>query len=436
MWKTEFHLLSNNLTELNLANPQQQAIITNIENDLQQLNATFANAVLFLENAPRNQSIRTLPEFQTTWSQLSDKNRVLIFDSAQLSYTLRTQANQLQLSNMVLITILLGLFSGYFFVNYFILYRRTLKSVSSLQAGIKIIGLGNLDYSIKVNKKDEIGALSNSFNQMTTNLKNITTSKSELEEEIAKRKRAEQQLEQYSKNLEKLVEERTKQLQDKERMATIGQTAGMVGHDLRNPLQSITGEVFLAKNELKSLPDSEQKNNLQENIEVIAEQINYMDKIVSDLQTFVKPVEVHKQTTDLKQLITALVAQTEILKSIQINMQIDGALTVDADPQLLKRVLINLVTNAVQAMPQGGELTIKAQTNNQGQVEIAVEDTGVGIPDAVKPKIFTPLFTTKSKGQGFGLAVCKRVIEAQNGAITFESQENKGTKFTISLPKK
>jgi signal transduction histidine kinase len=89
------------------------------------------------------------------------------------------------------------------------------------------------------------------------------------------------------------------------------------------------------------------------------------------------------------------------------------------------------VTNAVQAMPEGGELTIKAQTNDKKQIQITVEDTGTGIPEEIKPKIFTPLFTTKSKGQGFGLAVCKRVIEAQNGTITFESQVGKGTKSKL-----
>jgi len=128
--------------------------------------------------------------------------------------------------------------------------------------------------------------------------------------------------------------------------------------------------------------------------------------------------------------------QTEIPKNVQTNLQVDSGVTVFADPQLLKRVLINLVTNAVQAMPQGGILTLRAQKQTNGEVQIVVEDTGVGVPDEVKPKLFTPLFTTKSKGQGFGLAVCKRVIEAQGGTISFESQLGKGTKFKIKLPEK
>ena len=140
------------------------------------------------------------------------------------------------------------------------------------------------------------------------------------------------------------------------------------------------------------------------------------------------------QIVKLKPLIVALLAQQNIPNNIQASIQVSYNLNVETDPQLLKRVLFNLVTNAIQAMPEGGELTIKAQTTNQKRVEISVEDTGTGISEEIKPKLFTPLFTTKSKGQGFGLAVCKRVLEGMSGTISFESQAGKGTKFIISLP--
>jgi signal transduction histidine kinase len=106
---------------------------------------------------------------------------------------------------------------------------------------------------------------------------------------------------------------------------------------------------------------------------------------------------------------------------------------VAADQQLLKRVLINLVTNAVQAMPNGGKIMLKTQTRS-GEVSVTVEDTGVGIPEKIRSQMFTPLFTTKPRGQGFGLAVCKRVMEAHGGTISFESREGEGAKFTIRLP--
>ncbi|MGO8806645.1 MAG: chemotaxis protein CheB, partial [Candidatus Bathyarchaeia archaeon] len=199
--------------------------------------------------------------------------------------------------------------------------------------------------------------------------------------DITERKLLENERNWHTKNLETQVKEQAAKIIQSERLAVIGQTAGMVGHDLRNPLQTISGEVFLAKSELLALPESEQKTNLQESVEAIDEQIAYMDKIVSDLQAFVKPVEVRKQAVNLKQLIIGIIAQINVPKNVETNIKIGDALAVDADPQLLKRVFINLVTNAVQAMPKGGELTIKAQPSSQGQAQIVVEDTGVGIPD-------------------------------------------------------
>ncbi len=114
-----------------------------------------------------------------------------------------------------------------------------------------------------------------------------------------------------------------KKMQEQDRLVAIGQTAGMVGHDLRNPLQSIAGEVYLAKNELSSLPDGENKSCLQESIQTISEQVSYMDKIVSDLQTFVKPIEAQMEIINLKPVITALLAQTDFPKNIQASMQVD-----------------------------------------------------------------------------------------------------------------
>ena len=113
-------------------------------------------------------------------------------------------------------------------------------------------------------------------------------------------------------------------------------------------------------------------------------------------------------------------------------MQKDAG-TVVVDPDILKRVLTNLVTNAVQAMPKGGKLSINAYLEAK-DVFVTVEDTGVGIPEEVRSKLFTPLFTTKSKGQGFGLPVVKRMTEALGGSVTFESEVGKGTKFIIRLP--
>jgi PAS domain S-box-containing protein len=253
--------------------------------------------------------------------------------------------------------------------------------------------------------------------------------------DITEQKNSQKNLEKYANVLKKIIKDRTKQLKDSERLVAIGQTAGMVGHDLRNPLQTVIGELYLAKKEVESLAENEVKNNLNESIQVIEEQAVYMDKIVSDLQAFVQPIRVDKKTFHLKELVSEILASVMTPNNITVKMQInDDFPQIKADLHLIKRVLINLVTNSVQAMPKGGTLTLTGKVTPQGQVLVTVKDTGVGIPNAIKKQIFTPLFTTKPRGQGFGLAVCKRVIEAHGGTISFESTAGKGAEFTIQFP--
>jgi two-component system, LuxR family, sensor kinase FixL len=253
--------------------------------------------------------------------------------------------------------------------------------------------------------------------------------------DISQQKRLQKNLEEHADVLEKIVNDREKQLKDSERLVAIGQTAGMVGHDLRNPLQTLTGELYLAKLEVDSLGEGESKNNLRESIQVIEEQVAYMDKIVSDLQAFVRPVKIDKKPLSLKELLSNVFATVTIPPDISVNVDNQSSsLQIRADPQLLKRVLINLITNAIQAMPDGGKLFVNTQVTASGFVSISVKDTGVGISEKIRNQLFTPLFTTKPRGQGFGLAVCKRVIEAHGGTISFESTEGKGTNFVIAFP--
>jgi signal transduction histidine kinase len=208
----------------------------------------------------------------------------------------------------------------------------------------------------------------------------------------------------------------------------------MVGHDIRNPLQAITGDLYLAKTELATVPESSEKNNILEDLQEIEKNIDYINKIVADLQDFARPLKPHLEEADLKQIITELLAKNGVPTDVKVTVEVeDSALKVQADSSYLNRILYNLVTNAVQAMPKGGKLSIHAYREADDAV-ITVKDTGVGIPDQVKDKLFTPMFTTKSKGQGFGLAVIKRMTEALGGEVSFKSQEGKGTKFTVRFP--
>jgi PAS domain S-box-containing protein len=262
-------------------------------------------------------------------------------------------------------------------------------------------------------------------------------------EDISERKKAEEalnqaqdKLQEYAASLERLVEERTKQLKETERMAAIGTTAGMVGHDIRNPLQAITGDLFLAKSELEDLPDNEKKQNALDSLSEIEKNVDYINKIVADLQDYARPLNPRVQETDIKTVFNEILVKNGIPKNIKATFEIEAkAEKILADPDYLKRIASNLILNAVQAMPDGGKLAINAYTDKLNKdILITVKDTGIGIPENIKPKLFTPMMTTKSKGQGFGLAVVKRMTEGLGGTVTFESIEGKGTTFIIRLP--
>jgi PAS domain S-box-containing protein len=253
-------------------------------------------------------------------------------------------------------------------------------------------------------------------------------------QDITERKIMQQSLEEYSKNLEVIVEERTKQLQEAQRMAAIGQTAGMVGHDIRNPLQAIASDVYLLKTDLATMLECEIKQSVKESLEGIEKNVYYINKIVLDLQDFARPLNLHVKETDLKLVIDEVLRKNGLPQNVIVDVQIGTAAEkFMTDPTFINRIIQNLVNNAVQAMPKGGNLTISTYKESNDTV-MSVKDTGVGIPEAVKSKLFTPMFTTKSKGQGFGLAVVKRMTEALGGTVSFESQEGKGTTFKVCLP--
>lgn len=253
-------------------------------------------------------------------------------------------------------------------------------------------------------------------------------------EDFATSKVLQKELEQNKKHLEVLVAERTEKLKAAERLAAIGATAGMVGHDIRNPLTAITGALFLAKKELRRLPGGDTKEKLGHSLDLISSQTVYVNKIVEDLQDYARTLNPVVEDVDLNQIVQSTLSLVTIPSDIQVEYLTDGQNSkLKADLSYMKRILTNLVNNAVQAMPKGGKLTVRL-TPAKGKLQITVEDTGEGIPEEAKSKLFTPLVTTKSKGQGFGLAVVKRLTEALNGTVAYESAVGKGTKFIIELP--
>ena len=256
--------------------------------------------------------------------------------------------------------------------------------------------------------------------------------------DITERKRMEDELKRYSEHLEEVVLERTKKLQQAERLAAIGQTAAMVGHDLRNPLQTIVGELYLAKKKLQSLPESSKKTLVNSSMittfEIIESEVRYMNKIVSDLQDYAAPLKPELVQLDMRAFTEEIMSQMDTPRSIRTSLTVsDSSLRAMIDPTMMRRVFTNLFANAIQAMPNGGELRVNLSRTGKDLL-ISFTDTGVGIPEEDMSNLFKPLFTTKAKGQGFGLAVCKRMVEAHGGTITIESRLGEGSTFTLKLP--
>jgi signal transduction histidine kinase len=227
-------------------------------------------------------------------------------------------------------------------------------------------------------------------------------------------------------------------LKENERMAAIGETAAMVGHDLRNPLQVIVGSIDIIRKGLNRRGDSEavssEVSEMEKWVDKIDAQTGYMNKIISDLQDYSRNIQPTLEETNVESLIEDVVSSVEIPDDVEVSVVLDEGLPdISVDETLMKRLFTNLVLNAVQAMPDGGSLSIRGSLQGD-DVMILVEDTGVGIKEENLNEIFKPLFTSKAKGTGFGLPVCKRIVDAHGGTISVESEEGVGSTFTVKLP--
>jgi len=241
------------------------------------------------------------------------------------------------------------------------------------------------------------------------------------------------ELKHYSEQLERIVEKRTNQLRNAERLATIGETATMVGHDLRNPLQVLVGYLYILKNLFQNGDDNPPlTEDVMAILDILTTQSGYMNKIVSDLQDYARPINVQFGQVNLENLFSKIISTIEH-ESVIISTDFEAGNHVWADINLLHRIFTNLISNAVQAMPDGGRLYL-ASSIEGSEIVISIQDTGVGIPQENIEKLFKPLFTTKSKGTGFGLAVCKRLVQLHNGSIKVESVVGVGTTFHVFLP--
>ena len=220
-----------------------------------------------------------------------------------------------------------------------------------------------------------------------------------------------------------------------EKLAAIGELATMVGHDLRNPLQSIENATYVLNNELQRLASSTPiPRKVMEMLRVINDAINYADDIIRDLQDFSGTKHPIFEKNAVNAIVKEVLSTVETPKNVELIMELGCLPKIEVDKDMIKRVFLNLATNGVQAMEEKGGFLIVSTKETKNFIEVSFKDTGIGIPKENMGKLFTPFFTTRAQGMGMGLAVCKKLINSHGGSIETESEEGKGSTFTVKLP--
>lgn len=302
--------------------------------------------------------------------------------------------------HLTIFVLIFGISSASIFV-LFIILRRLTSPIVRLKEGAERIGKGEFGYRLDVASKDEIGELSEGFNKM-------------------------------AENLEKLRDMEEK-LYQSERLASIGRFAAAVAHEINNPIGNIIGIARLMQ---KNIPDKD----LREDIDTIIKDADRCSKIVRDLLTYSRQSPPNKERTSLSILIKDAVnaAQNRLdSKDIDIRKELHPDMPdIYIDPLQISQVLQNIILNSIQSIDSSGAITIKTMPVDGRRVEIAVSDTGCGMDDGIKDKIFYPFFTTKrvGEGTGLGLAISYSIIQNHGGEIIVESQKGHGSTFMIRLP--
>src|SRR5579883_972937 len=223
-----------------------------------------------------------------------------------------------------------------------------------------------------------------------------------------------------------------RELQMADRLAALSRVSGGVAHEVKNPLNAILLHVEVARAKL-----AHGDTDVGQQMEIVSREILRLDRVVKTFLDFTRPVELNFSNVPLRELVGEIVelARPQAESSniqVSVQQQADHE-EVRVDRDLLKQAFLNIVVNAIQAMPDGGELRFESSSNGE-MAEIRISDTGVGIDPAVRDKIFRLYFTTKKEGSGIGLAMTFRIVQLHDGTIDFTSEPGKGTTFSIRLP--
>lgn len=252
-------------------------------------------------------------------------------------------------------------------------------------------------------------------------------------------KTAKQQLEEYAKDMENKVKQRAAQLEsvhkellECEKMAAMGRMASALSHELKNVFMGIQTSAYYLKGKiLKEYP------HLADSFSDIEKETNYANSIINNILSFTRPKKITPSEVDINLIVEDVfssLSKQAMFRNIKIDKELSSELPrIKADGVQIREVILNLVINAIQAMPDGGRLTLVTK-QQENFLRIEVIDTGSGVSKEVMEKLFTPFLTTKTRGLGLGLSICEEIIGGHGGSIDVETQLNKGTKFVVSLP--
>jgi len=318
------------------------------------------------------------------------------------------EISRIKRDSILIAVITIGFLSSVLALLFLKFVNRPIKQLTSTMRRVEE---GDLSARVDFKGRDEMGKLAENLNAM-----------------IEKLNRARREAEEYHQEL----------IRRANRMASIGELASGIAHEVRNPLAGIQGAVQILADEF---PREDARRQVTDEIQ---KQIHRMERLVKDLLNYAKPVPSHYLPTDINEVAERVLSFFLNQRGRSQDFRIEKNLSTPLpktliDPNSMEQAFLNIVLNAQKAMPKGGTLTVSTSRLNGhgervGEVQIVFEDTGIGIPKDNLPRIFSPFFSTRSDGTGLGLSITKNIVEQYEGRIEVESQVDVGTKFIITLP--
>lgn len=347
-------------------------------------------------------------------SEMIDQALTLIDQQVKRSYT-----------NIFLVVGIALLFSGAIAVLFPIkITRPMLRLVNAT----KSVGSGDYSYRVEnLGGSNEIAELISSFNKM---LKNIQITHEANVKLLERTKRFNEVLEEKIEEATKDIKEMQNELIKSERLATIGEVAAKIAHEIKNPLSGISIALELMKNKT---PDDDQRQKVAE----ILSEVSRLDRIIKDMLHIAKPLELYLRTISPNEIVEkaiALVSPKADERRIKIDKNLNCGDSFCLDPEKIEQVLINLLLNGIDSINgTGGKITVETETL-KNELYIKVSDSGCGFPEVEIEKLFQPFYSTKRTGTGLGLAISKRIVESHSGRIIVSSEVGKGSIFTLVIP--